>query len=917
MNAEDAFINSKERNVFVATAPARHLLEALELGLAHASPVVVLTGDAGLGKTTVMHEAAARWAERVHAAWLDASRTPVDGLFGETIRRFGGHFRASDQRPEQVGRFAHALTSIHERGLMPVLVVDDAHLLDLTTLAELGRIESAAAATDLPFKLVLIGRPALEDLLADESLQSLAARVGARGKIGPMTQLDTRDYLAHRVEAAGGDSAHGFSRKAAREIHNGAAGVPSVVNALSDEAQRCADAAGTAMVGPEHVRAVIAAAFRADAAPLILATPAEPEAVAGDSESEPSPSGSHKKPSHKAKAAIPEKPKVIASHRAPKPPASAAAHVPPPPTKRPSVPPPTVAELDSSSPRVRDWVSRFTAGQPPIRFGGRIAPPSRDISKSFEPEPVATPEPKRAPEPVAEETPASAAEAAAPTPEVVPVSPEPENESATAGRASESVADEPALEPASDAPDTKSADERSMDEIVEETAEVEPAAPVTLVPEPELDEPEPATEPTAPELEPIVEMSEPEPVALEVTPEQLAPPPLEVEESPAPYTPEPPPREPEPVTEDDSARPPSLSMQAPELPKPELKHGSGNGADPEVERDSASETEPDAKHEQPAETPALELASLEPEPAAESIAAPAFVERRHPVPNAFSDASTNRPADSASPSRKKQRAAARRAERAAKRAAEAAALAARNVSRAASAPAQGSYEDSTPAPAVTAPVDAPTHAKLPAEQQPGFVPEHERVAQERFSDGPRSPRHSRLLAGVITGLIMLGMAITAILIGRRGGFDSATQSTPTTINSEPQQKPSVVVTPSPAPSPPPAREQHAGGSDAATDGNASEATVGDAAGDEAGRYCLAVGGYLFEERAQEEARMLRRRTQQRVRVVAEGRGADRSYRVLFGSYASEDEAVRAADRLLVRGLVGEALVEQLPPGGSR
>ena len=202
VNAEDAFINSKERNVFVATAPAAQLLETLEQGLAHASPIVVLTGDVGLGKTTTMREAAARWADRVHAAWLDAGRVPVDQLFGQTIRRFGGHFRAADQRPEQVGRFAVALNTIHTRNLTPVLVVDDAHELSLVALAELGRIQSAAEATNVPFKLVLLGRPALLERLGDESLQQLATRIAVRGTIEAMSPNDTREYLAHRDTAA-------------------------------------------------------------------------------------------------------------------------------------------------------------------------------------------------------------------------------------------------------------------------------------------------------------------------------------------------------------------------------------------------------------------------------------------------------------------------------------------------------------------------------------------------------------------------------------------------------------------------------------------------------------------------------------------------------------------------------------------
>ena len=878
MNAEDAFINSKERNVFVATAPAQHLLDTLEQGLAHASPVIVLTGETGLGKTTIMREAAARWADRVHAAWLDAGRVPVDDLFGQTIRRFGGHYRATDQRPEQVGRFAVALNAIHTRKLTPVLVVDDAHELSLVAIAELGRIESAAAATNVPFKLVLIGRPALLDLLADESLQQFTAHIAERGTIEAMSVADTREYLAHRVHAAGGDTSHGFSKKAAREIHTAANGVPSVVNALSDEAQRCAHAAGTAMVGPEHVRAVIAAAIRSEPG-----TEPEPE-PAPEPAPETRPHGKEKK--GKPKFQIPEKPKVIAAHKAPTTPPSAVAHVPPP-TLRQSTPLPPMSDLDATSPRVRDWVSRFTDGQPPIRFGARITPPAREApSKAFDPDLVPPPtevSPKEL-EPVAELSPAT--QEVAYEPEFVerrrdvPVSPaspaspassaseKPDDAKADAGETQASAA-EPAPERAEESAETAEPDKPEPPKLVIDNGHgVPPSSPaleiIGLAPEDSL---------------PVV--AEARPVPLEVKPEQLASPPLEVDEAPAPYTPEPP--------------------------------------------AEASVPEPAAASDEPVREPVIRKTPLEPE----------AIQKREPV------VAPARPAAEFKPSReltaadvrpvmsKKQRAAARRAERAARRAAEAAARKAEIEARSKLAPA-APQASSAPAkhgpaaakhgpaaakhgPAAAKPAPSAPMLGSPSSTTIATVLSREPKPVSRSSNGPRSPRHARYLAGVITGLIMLGMAAAAILMGRRGGLrslndETAVTSTPPQAESVPMPAPVVPVpaaTPDTAadttPSAPKAREPAPIPED--------EPVVDDAV---AGRWSLVVGSYLYEDRAKQMAGKLARRTKQIVRVVPDGRGSEKAYRIFYGSYATEAAAVRAADRLLARGVVSEAMVERNP-----
>src|SRR6185436_12777028 len=97
VNAEDAFIPPQDQRPFFASGPASMVLSQLERGLGDASPVVVLTGEPGVGKTAVVREAIARWGGRVHAVWFEVEAgAPPEKTLLKTIRAFGGHGRAKD-----------------------------------------------------------------------------------------------------------------------------------------------------------------------------------------------------------------------------------------------------------------------------------------------------------------------------------------------------------------------------------------------------------------------------------------------------------------------------------------------------------------------------------------------------------------------------------------------------------------------------------------------------------------------------------------------------------------------------------------------------------------------------------------------------------------------------------------------------
>jgi len=849
VNAAEAFFDARERNVFIATAPATKVLDALERGLGHALPLVLLTGAEGVGKSAVLREFVARWHDRVHAARLDASQEPAPTLFAAAVRAFGGHVRTDDKRPEQVGRLAHVLAAIREQGLAPVLCVEDAHLLTEEGLLELGRIESAASAADTPLKLVLVGRSELLERLEGDALQALAARIGERATLGAMAQDDTRDYLAQRFGAATGGEPI-FSKKSAREVHAASGGVPALVNALADEAQRCANAAGSSQVGPEHVRAVIAAAVRAD---VPESQPVEDEDVddvdddadddvddapADDTpededrgEDPPAPEVEPTAGTSERRTPIPEKPKVIAAHTPPPTPSRAAAHLPPPAGRRPSLPVPTTPELDSGHPRVRDWVSRFTDGQPPIRFGGRAPLPANEPSELF-PQDAAPAVPPRASGP-------------------------PPRQARPANQAAE--------------PEAKRAPEpRREAETKSKPVEAEPQA------SPKAAQPEPVTPapsgPDAPPAAPVMDEAhdetprpEPAPVAEEVSPEQLAPPPLVLDEAPAPATPEPA----APVVETTAwLEPPSATT--------------------------------------PASPPAPPVATPEPPVAPTELTG----QEVRPV------------------SRKKQRAAQRKADRAARRAAQATTHESTRGATTAHAPGRTpepnptTHADAAPGPEAQSAPAAPeresrrrsdaTGDTRPSRSTTPAVPAAEAPPRE----GRRTPVFERVLAALIPIVLMVGMAVAAVMLGRRGAFDrpAATETaTPTSLGAAPPTEPTLsaassatadslpesasiqpadppdtIVSPEPEPEP-----------DAVPDNSSA-------------RYCLAVGTYLFEDRAREKARTLTRRTHQQTWIETTTTGGTRAWRILLGAYDTEAAAERAADRLLARGIVNEALVENLP-----
>lgn len=236
---------------------ARLLFAARELR----GGITLLTGDIGCGKTTLAHALLRTLpAERYRARLLVHPALPVGQLLASILRLFGGK-RARGGKAEQVAALHTLLLGLHERGLAPVLAVDEAQLLERPQLEELRLLTNLETHEEKVVHLILIGQPELARRTA--RFPELAQRIVMRGHLRPFSLEETRDYVSHRLRIAGASQAV-FTEAGVAALYRATGGVPRLINILAAHALFLAAASRRPQV---DAAAVTAAAQTLEVAP--------------------------------------------------------------------------------------------------------------------------------------------------------------------------------------------------------------------------------------------------------------------------------------------------------------------------------------------------------------------------------------------------------------------------------------------------------------------------------------------------------------------------------------------------------------------------------------------------------------------------------------------------------------------------
>jgi len=213
---------------------------------------VVITGEIGSGKTTLIHKLLSELNESVVVAKV--FQTQLDEV--EFLQAVLVEFGLKPFNAKKVELLDMLNTFLVERYLQDkqiVLVVDDAHNLSLKVLEEIRMLAGLETRKEKMLHVILVGQPQLNEKLDRPEMEQLIQRVKLRYHIRALRESELGDYIRFRLGIAGATDAVLFPPETLPVIHKYAGGIPRLINTLCDTALTCAYADGLPNVTGEVV----------------------------------------------------------------------------------------------------------------------------------------------------------------------------------------------------------------------------------------------------------------------------------------------------------------------------------------------------------------------------------------------------------------------------------------------------------------------------------------------------------------------------------------------------------------------------------------------------------------------------------------------------------------------------------------
>lgn len=205
----------------------------LEYGLVQGEGFIVITGEVGAGKTTVLRNLVEHLDHnRVQAAQLVSTQLDADNLLRAVATAFGIRVKHEDKARilAEIEAYLTALVLAHKRAL---LIVDEAQNLSAQAVEELRMLSNFQLGNQALLQSFLIGQPGLREIMQSSQMQQLRQRVLASYHLGALDRAETQAYVEHRLRRVGWNGSRPkFESSAFDLIHEFSGGIPRKINTL-------------------------------------------------------------------------------------------------------------------------------------------------------------------------------------------------------------------------------------------------------------------------------------------------------------------------------------------------------------------------------------------------------------------------------------------------------------------------------------------------------------------------------------------------------------------------------------------------------------------------------------------------------------------------------------------------------------
>jgi type II secretory pathway predicted ATPase ExeA/outer membrane protein OmpA-like peptidoglycan-associated protein len=205
---------------------------ALEYGIRTSKGFILLSGDVGTGKTTLINAIIRRWKDSsVIASVSDPQMEIID------FYNFLAHSFKMDRKFASKGdflvKFSHLLFSIYKNNKKLLLIIDEAQRLNHKLLEEIRHLSNIELENSKLLSIILAGQNELNDILRQDINRAIRQRIAINYHLKPLSKKETKDYLRHRLKIAGTERKI-FTADALPEIMSFSKGYPRLINGICD-----------------------------------------------------------------------------------------------------------------------------------------------------------------------------------------------------------------------------------------------------------------------------------------------------------------------------------------------------------------------------------------------------------------------------------------------------------------------------------------------------------------------------------------------------------------------------------------------------------------------------------------------------------------------------------------------------------
>src|SRR5246127_1408282 len=245
-------VNPDPRYLFL-TRHTEEALACLTYGIQSRKGFVLLTGEVGTGKTTLINKLL-EWLrlQPVATAFIFNSRMNVPQFLDYMMADFGIPCETRS-KSQILLRLYNWLLDRYRAGETAVLIVDEAQNLSDEVLEEIRMLTNLETFTEKLLQIVLVGQPELEQKLKQPQLRQLRQRLTLRAKTHALTLDETKAYVQQRLRIAGSNGQQIFEPDALVAIHRYGSGIPRVVNLLCEHCLVSAFVDQQKIIGPAAV----------------------------------------------------------------------------------------------------------------------------------------------------------------------------------------------------------------------------------------------------------------------------------------------------------------------------------------------------------------------------------------------------------------------------------------------------------------------------------------------------------------------------------------------------------------------------------------------------------------------------------------------------------------------------------------